>query len=60
MEAINVGTDGLETEAESIERAVELLDQLVYIADGGRGVTLGEYGATTILALLMDRSYRVK
>ncbi len=52
--------DGNETETESIERAVQLLDSLLYIADGGRRMHIGEYEATTILALLMDKSYRVK
>jgi hypothetical protein len=49
-----------ETEPECIERAVDLLDQLLRTADGGYGITLGQYGATTILALLMDRSYRLE
>lgn len=52
-------TDGLETESECIERAVDLLDHLLYIADGGRAMVVGEYEATTILALLIDKSYRV-
>ncbi len=52
--------DGNETQTESIERAVQLLESLLYIADGGRRMYLGEYEATTILALLMDKSYRVK
>jgi len=49
-----------ETESESIERAVDLLDRLLATADGGRDVAVGEYEATTILALLMDKSYRVE
>jgi|688.fasta_scaffold2127908_1 hypothetical protein len=53
-------SDGNETEADSIERAVQLLDNLLYIADGGRSMAVGEYEATTILALLMNKSYRVK
>lgn len=55
-----MNSDGNETETESIERAVQLLDDLLYIADGGRSMVVGEYEATTILALLMDQSYRVK
>jgi len=49
-----------ETASESIERAVDLLDRLLATADGGPDVAVGEYEATTILALLMDKSYRVK
>lgn len=50
----------LEPESESIERAVELLDHLLIVADGGRGVVMEQYEATTILALLIDKPYRVK
>lgn len=53
-------TGGLETEAESIERAVDLLDRLLSTADGGRNVGIGQYEASTILALLMDKVYRAK
>lgn len=52
--------DDLETESESVERAVDLLDQLLAAADGGPGVTLGQYEASTILALLTDKPYRVE
>jgi hypothetical protein len=52
-------TNGLETESKSIERAVDLLDHLLYIADGGRAMVVGQYEASTILALLMDKPYRV-
>jgi len=48
-----------ETESESIQRAVDLLDRLLTTADGGQDLSVGEYEATTILALLMDKSYRV-
>lgn len=51
--------NGLETESESIERVVDFLDHLLYIADGGRAMVVGQYEASTILALLMDKQYRV-
>lgn len=51
--------DGLETESVSIERAVKILDHLLHIADGGRAMVMGQYEVTTILALLMDKPYRV-
>ena len=41
-----------------IEYAVDLLDRLLEAADGGRDVCVGDYGASTILALLMDKKYR--
>lgn len=50
----------LETSDESVERAVELLDCLLAAADGGDSVTCGQYEASTIIALLADRSYRVE
>lgn len=49
----------LETESGSFQRAVDLLDRLLATADGGPGVSLGMYEASTILALLMDKVYRV-
>lgn len=52
--------EDLETESESVERAVDLLDQLSATADGGRDVLLGQYEASTILALLMDEPYRAE
>lgn len=54
-----MGSGELETESESIERAVDLLDRLLVTVDGGRGVGIGQYEASTILALLMDKAYRV-
>ena len=50
----------LESESESVERAVDLLDQLLATADGGRNVGIGQYEATAIIALLMDKKHRVK
>ena len=41
-----------------VQDAVELLDRLLETADGGRGVSMGEYEASTMLALLMDKEYR--
>jgi hypothetical protein len=52
--------EDLETESESVERAVDLLDRLFAAADGGRSVSLGQYEASTILALLTDKPYRVE
>lgn len=48
----------LESESQSIDRAVDLLDHLLEIADGGRGMVVEQYEASTILALLMDKRYR--
>jgi len=51
--------DDLETEAQSIDRAVDLLDRLLCTADGDRGFVVGEYAASTIIALLTDKKYRI-
>jgi len=42
-----------------IEAAVDLLDELLRAADGGPSVVLGSFEASTLLALLTDRAYRV-
>lgn len=52
-------SDGLETDSDSLERAVDLLDRLLATVDGGPSVSLGMYEASTILALLMDKAYRL-
>lgn len=52
-------SEGPETESDSLERAVDLLDRMLATADGGPSVSLGTYEASTILALLMDKAYRV-
>jgi hypothetical protein len=49
----------VEDETDEVEYAIELLDRLLEAADGGRNVHMGSYGASTILALLMDRDYRI-
>jgi len=50
----------LESKDESIERAVDLVDRLLITADGGPDVILGEYDASTIIALLSDSRYRIE
>jgi hypothetical protein len=50
----------LESERESLERAVELLERLAHAADGGRAASIGQYEASTLLALLEDERYRAK
>lgn len=52
-------TNDLETESDSLEQAVELLDRLLTTADGGPSVSLGTYEASTIIALLTDKAFRV-
>jgi hypothetical protein len=37
---------------------VELIERLLEAADGGRKIGLGEYQASTILAMLDDPGYR--
>lgn len=50
--------NGLESHEESVERAGELVERLLVAADGGPGVGVGQYEASTILALLTDELYR--
>jgi len=38
--------------------AVDLVDRLFEAADGGRHVSVGEYEASTILALFADSQFR--
>lgn len=52
-------SEGLETESDSLERAVDLVDRLLATVDGGPSVSMGTYEASTILALLMDKAYRI-
>lgn len=52
-------TNTVETELESIERAAELLSRLLDTADGGSSVSVDQYYASTILALLMDNTFRM-
>lgn len=53
-----MNTDDQVLAEREIESAVDLLDQLLQTTDGGREVVLGQYEASTILALLMDKMYR--
>ena len=48
------------TAEETTDRAIELLEHLLYVADGDSKVSIGTYEASTILALLMDESYRIE
>ena len=52
--------DGLETEEQSIVNAVDLLDRLLFVADGDSPISIGQYDASTMIALLMDKPYRVE
>ncbi len=53
-------SEQLETQEVSIERALDLLDRLLATADGGRSISIGQYDASAVLALLTDKSYRIK
>lgn len=48
----------LESELESVVRATDLLERLEEAADGGPIVQVGQYEASTLLALLTNKKYR--
>lgn len=50
----------LESADESLEQAVNLIDRLLTVADGGDAFELGQYEASTIIALLTDKPYRIE
>lgn len=48
----------IETQSQSVKRAAQLLEDILTIADGGRGMVVEQYEASTILAMLIDQEYR--
>lgn len=47
-------------EARELEKAAQMLDNLLYAADGGKDVYIDQWGASTILAMLDDPAYYAK
>jgi hypothetical protein len=45
--------------ARQAKAAVELLNRLLETADGGQCVAIGQFEASTLLALLTRKSYRI-
>jgi hypothetical protein len=49
---------GLESKSDSIDHAAKLIDRLLNTSDGGQRIIVGQYEASTIVALLTDSLYR--